>query len=325
MRGRYITRTISDDDLRDILINPHPVRSGQYVADCPLCGKSQHFYISRKTQMWDCKKCGEYGSIYKLLRLLNKSYLLEGSTIEVKERIESIRGMIAEVVSNDEVELSDLPVKKMPVGWKVSEKSTPYLRGRGITPEDCKRYNIGATAMLSKYANYVLIPVYDDGKIRGFIGRYGARAVPEGKLRYNNSRDTEFSELLFGYDEIVEETVTVILVEGVFDKIATDKALNLWSEKEIKCVCTFGKKISDRQIAKLMLKGVTNVILLYDFDAIREIKKYGLELEKHFVTSITYTNKKDIDECTREEALEVFTHLQSPREFNEDVIGKLKH
>lgn len=325
MKKNYVTRTISDDDLRDILINPHPIRSGQYVADCPLCGKSQHFYISRKTQLWDCKKCGEYGSIYKLLRLLNKSYLLEGSSVEVKERIESIRGMMQEVVSNDGVELSVLPIKKMPVGWKVSEKSTPYLLGRGITPEDCKRYNIGATNMFSKYDNYVLIPVYDGGKIRGFIGRYGAKSVPEGKLRYNNSRDTEFSELMFGYDEIVDGTITVILVEGIFDKIAVDKALNLWDDEEIKCVCTFGKKISDRQITKLMLKGVTNVILLYDFDAIKEIKKYGLELEKHFVTSITYTNKKDIDECTREEALEVFTHLQSPKEFNEDVIGKLKH
>ena len=74
-----------------------------------------------------------------------------------------------------------------------------------------------------------------------------------------------------------------------------------------------------------MLKGVTNVILLYDFDAVKEIKKYGLELEKYFVTSITYTStKKDIDECTEDEALEVFTHLKNPREFNEDVIGKLK-
>ena len=74
-----------------------------------------------------------------------------------------------------------------------------------------------------------------------------------------------------------------------------------------------------------MLKGVTNVILLYDFDAIKDIKKYGLELENNFVTSITYTSsKKDIDECSPEEALEVFTHLQKPREFNEDVIGKLK-
>lgn len=317
-------KMISDDDLKDLLINPKPTRSGQYIADCPLCGKEQHFYISRKTQMWDCKKCHEYGSIYKLLRLLDKTYLLAGSTIEEKERIESIREMTQELVSNDDTELSELPVKKMPVGWKVSAKSTKYLLSRGITSEDCKRYNIGATDMFRKYDNYVLIPIYDDGKIRGFLGRYGARKVPDNKLRYNNSIGTEFAELLFGYDEITDNTSTVILVEGVFDKIAVDKVLHLWDGEEVKCVCTFGKKISDKQIKKLMLKGVTNVILLYDFDAVKEIKKYGLELEKYFVTSITYTNKKDIDECSEDEALEVFTQLMKPRDFNEGVIGKLK-
>lgn len=320
---KYISKTISDEDLRECLVNPHLTRSGQYVCDCIFCGKEQHMYVNKKTQMFDCKKCGEYGSVYKILRHLNKLYLLDGSTIENRERIESIRGR-REEMNDNVVELSDLPVKKMPVGWRISENSTKYLLSRGITSEDCKRYNIGASDMLSKYVNYVLIPIYDDKKIRGFIGRYGAKKVPENKLRYNNSRDTEFSELLFGYDEIVSGTDTVILVEGIFDKIAVDKTLRLWDGKEIKCVCTFGKKISDKQIAKLMLKGITNVILLYDFDAIREIKKYGLELEKHFVTSITFTTKKDIDECTREEALEVFTHLQSPDKFNEDVIGKLK-
>lgn len=134
-------------------------------------GKEQHFYISRKTQMWDCKKCHEYGSIYKLLRLLDKTYLLAGSTIEEKERIESIREMTQELISNDDTELSELPVKKMPVGWKVSAKSTKYLLSRGITPEDCKRYNIGATDMFRKYENYVLIPVYDGNEIRGFFGQ----------------------------------------------------------------------------------------------------------------------------------------------------------
>lgn len=318
-------KLISDEDLKDLLINPKPTRSGQYIADCPLCGKEQHFYISRKTQMWDCKKCHSYGSIYKLLRLLDKTYLLAGSTVENKERIESIREMSQELVSNDDIELSELPVKKMPAGWKVSAKSTKYLLSRGITSEDCKRYNIGATDMFRKYDNYVLIPIYDDGKIRGFLGRYGARKVPEDKLRYNNSIGTEFAELLFGYDEITERTSTVILVEGVFDKIAVDKVLHLWDGEEVKCVCTFGKKISDKQIKKLMLKGVTNVILLYDFDAVKEIKKYGLELEKYFVTSITYTSdKKDIDECSEDEALEVFAHLMKPSDFNEGVIGKLK-
>ena len=212
----------------------------------------------------------------------------------------------------------------MPAGWKVSKASTKYLKERGITPADCIRYNIGATDLFRKFQNYVLIPIYENGEIRGYLGRYGAKKVPKDRLRYNNSVGTEFSELLFGYDEIIENTTTVILVEGIFDKIAVDKVLHLWDNEEIKCVCTFGKKISPEQSKKLMLKGVTNVILLYDFDAIKDIKKYGLELENNFVTSITYTTKKDIDECTEQEALEVFTHLQKPREFNTDVIGKLK-
>lgn len=317
------TRTISDVDLRDILINPELNRRGQYICDCPFCGKERHFYISRETQLWDCKKCGEYGSIYKLLKQLDKTYLLGGSTIEIKETIKSLREAVLEDIEEGEP-LKELPEIKMPVGWKVSLNSTEYLLNRGISPKDCKRYNIGATNLYQKYKNYVLIPIYDNGKIRGFLGRYGSKNVPENKLRYNNSVGTEFSELLFGYDEITNKTATVILVEGIFDKISVDKFLNLWDDEEIKCVCTFGKKISDGQIKKLMLKGVGSVVLLYDFDAIKDIKKYGLELEKNFVTSITYTTKKDIDECTKKEALEVFAHLQSPRQFNENVIGKLR-
>jgi hypothetical protein len=63
---------------------------------------------------------------------------------------------------------------------------------------------------------------------------------------------------------------------------------------------------------------------LYDFDAVKDIKKYGLILQEHFFTTITFTNKKDIDECTPKEALAVFEHLYNPREFNTDIIGKLK-
>lgn len=316
-------KLISDDDLKDILINPKQTRSGQYVSDCPICGKEHHFYISRKTQMWDCKKCHECGNVYKLLKILDKRYLLAGSTIVDKDKIDSIRNINQKIINN--VEVSELPVRHMPAGWKVSIESTDYLISRGITAEDCKRYNIGSTDLLRRYKDYVLIPIYDNGKIRGFIGRYGSKIVPENKLRYNNSIGTEFSELLFGYDEILNGfTSTVILVEGIFDKISVDKALDLWRDNEIKCVCTFGKKISEKQINKLLLKGVTNVILLYDFDAIKEIKRYGLELEKYFITGITYTNKKDIDECSTREAQEVFTRVMKPMEFIEGVIGKLK-
>lgn len=309
------------DSLHNAKYNP---RTKQICCDCICCGKESHMYINVQTGLWDCKKCGEYGNIYKLLRFLDKTYLLEGATITDSDTITSVREMLANEIENSEVELLELPEVKMPVGWKVLKNSNSYLMGRGITPELCERYNMGTTDMFRKYKNYVLIPIYDGGKIRGFIGRYGSKRVPDDKLRYNNSIGTEFSQLLFGYDEITSRTRTVILVEGVFDKIACDKVLNLWSDDEIKCVCTFGKKISAEQIMKLKLKGIINVILLYDFDAIREIKKFGLELENNFVTNITFTTKKDIDECSESEALAVFEHLYKPRDFNVDVIGRLK-
>lgn len=274
--------------------------------------------------MFDCKKCGEFGNIYKLLRFLDKTYLLNGATIENTDTIVSVRSMLASELESSEISVTELPEVKMPVGWRVLRNSNPYLLNRGITPELCERYKFGSTKMLRKYYNYVLIPIYDGGKIRGYIGRYGSKRVPDGKLRYNNSIGTQFAQLLFGYDDITENTATVILVEGIFDKIAVDKVLRLWESEEVKCVCTFGKKISAEQIEKLKVKGVSRVILLYDFDAIKDIKRYGIELENHFVTSITYTTKKDIDECTAEEALAVFANLKRPREFNVDVIGKLK-
>lgn len=317
-------QTISDVELKEILHVEKETRSGQYICTCPFCGKEQHFYINKKTQMFDCKKCGEFGNIYKLLRFLDKTYLLNGATIENTDTIVSVRSMLASELESSEVSVTELPEVKMPVGWRVLRNSNPYLLNRGITPELCERYKFGSTKMLRKYDNYVLIPIYDGGKIRGYIGRYGSKKVPEGKLRYNNSIGTQFAQLLFGYDEITENTATVILVEGIFDKIAVDKVLRLWESEEVKCVCTFGKKISAEQIEKLNVKGVSRVILLYDFDAIKEIKRYGIELENHFVTSITYTTKKDIDECTAEEALAVFANLKRPREFNVDVIGKLK-
>lgn len=315
---------IDDAELRSIVKVQKETRSGQYICDCPYCGKPMHFYINKKTQLFDCKKCGEVGSIYKLLKHFNKLYLLGGKKVENTITIKSIR-QIQEVAEN-KTEIKELPIKQMPIGWKVMKQPNDYLVSRHITESDCKKYQIGSTSLVSKYQNYILIPITDEGKIRGYIGRYGSKRVPENKLRYNNSLGTDFASLLFGYDDIIKDkTETVIITEGVFDKFAVDRYLQLYADESVRCICTFGKKISDIQIQKLVNKNISNVILAYDFDAIKEIKQYGMELNYYFNTSVAVScKKKDIDECTKEEAIEVFYNITPIKKFCASVIGKIK-
>ena len=314
---------IDDVELRSLIKVQKETRSGQYICDCPYCGKPMHFYINKKTQLFDCKKCGEVGSIYKLLKHFNKLYLLGAKRVENTATIKSIRQLQKDA---SEIEVKELPIKQMPIGWKVINKPNEYLKSRNITECDCKRYQIGSTSLISKYKNYILIPIIDNEKIRGYIGRYANKQVPQNKLRYNNSLGTDFASLLFGYDDIIaDKTQTVIIVEGVFDKFAVDRYLDLFADESIRCVCTFGKKISDIQIQKLVDKNIANVILAYDFDAIKEIKQYGMELNYYFNTSVAVScKKKDIDECTKEEAIEVFSDSKPIREFCASVIGKIK-
>lgn len=297
-------------------------RRTEYITKCPFCGKESHFYVNVNTLRFSCKKCWEEGGVYKLLSQFDKLYLLEGATIEDREVISKIRDLTTSAA--EDVKLEPLPPRKMPVGYKVCLHDTYLERDRGLTPAVMKRYAIGRTKLVRRYADYILIPVTTDGVITAFQGRYASKKVPPGALRWRNDTGADFAKMLYGYDDIKTSGVTVILVEGVFDKIAVDRRLRLDDCDDVKCCATFGKKISDYQRAMLQKKGVRAVVLLYDFDAIKEIKKYAFELDKYFSTNIVFTTKKDIDECNEAETLEVFERLQRPRDFAWNVIGKLK-
>lgn len=275
--------------------------------------------------MFDCKKCGVSGGIYKLLKFTDRLYLLGGVTVKKEESIKSIRQIEQEVVEESN-EAKLLPSISMPAGYRVFNKINEYLKNRGITMKDIRHWKFGETRILSRYIGYVLIPIYDNGEIRGYIGRYGAKKIPDGKLRYSNSLHTDFSCLLFGYDDIVRgETDTVIITEGLFDAIAVTKKLNLFADNSVRAVCTFGKKISQTQIQKLINKEIRNVILLYDYDALKEIKHYSAVLDEYFNTKVAVAlNKKDIDECSSEEVVEVFNNIMDVRDFAIDIVGKIK-
>lgn len=315
--------TIDDNDLRGILIDAKLNSTGQYICTCLFCGKPKHMYISQKTQRWDCKKCGSNGNIVTILKHVNRLDLIDEPIVEFKTRIQSIREAAEEL--NESVE-EDYTVNsiKLPIGWKLA-LNNEYLFSRKLSNEDIRFYELGVTNIVPELTNYIIASVKEGGVVVGYVGRYGHKNVPKNKLRYNNSKNVDFSKIIYGIDEVIKnKTHTVIIVEGIFDKFAVDRFLDLRNVDEIKCVCTFGKKFSKYQQGKLKLKNVNNIIMLYDIDAIREIKKISFEVQRLFTTNIIFTNKKDIDECSAQEAMEVFSNIYSPERFYSTVAAKLK-
>lgn len=139
--------------------------------------------------------------------------------------------------------------------------------------------------------------------------------------RYDNSV-SDFSKMLFGYDEIIKgETTDVILVEGWLSKTKTDVNLDLDSTTWLKCVATFGAKISEHQIELLKRKGIKRVYLWFEGDVIAKIKTIAGRLSSHFEVLVGYLPQgKDPNDFDQMEALAVMGNCVSPVEFSMNYI-----
>lgn len=316
-----MSKTIPYSDLLELFPSgQRKENSNHIITTCVFCQKEKHFYINKKTQLFDCKKCGEVGNIFKLLHHMGKLFLLgEFKSID-RTKIKSL----SEYKNQDEeVDVYEEPeIRKLPIGFKKVLRDK-YFEGRNLTLQNISKSQIGYTGLVPSLKNYVIMPIYEDNKCRGYLARETKN--DKNKPRYLNDKGAIFKNLLGGYDEIVDnKTKTVILVEGYIDKLSLDNIMELDEEDEIKCCCTFGKKISYSQIVKLLRKGVEKIILIYDYDAIKEMKKYSLELEKYFKVEVGYTFSKDINESTEEDVLDIFSRLQKPNQFYRKNVTKIK-
>ena len=175
----------------------------------------------------------------------------------------------------------------------------------------------------------------DGGKKVGFVGRSTLSKEEIERynsshhykiMRYKNSEESRdngnaFSKLLYNYDAI-EDNVTrsVILCEGPFDVVGLNRKLELYDNKDIVPIATFGKKISNEQMFKLQAKGVEQVVIGYDNDAKETTAKIAMELDKYFdvlIADIPDGVGKDWDEMDVEDIYDVFAFgLKTICEFN---------
>lgn len=334
----------SDTELESILKNPIESRNGsQFISDCPYCGKEGHFIISRKTDKtnirgenvsfyWSCKKCNEGGGLYRLLKKLGKLWMgdFKDSIVDVN-KVEIMNLEAANKLDYDYT----VPTIPAPIGYERIYQNK-YLENRGFTKTQFEKYEVGASWM-NTYSDFVIFLIQEDGETKAHVSRRmkdGAwfkeqedkvkdwnKKFPENKrrkpLRYNNSVDTDFGKLIYGLDEINERVDTMVIVEGITDKFNVERILDMDAkDSHWKCGATFGKKINEVQIHKLKAKGIKNVILLYDPDALEDSKRYSYDLTREFRVQVGYLDTKDPGDLSEDELYTVMENLYDPLNFN---------
>jgi len=320
--------TLTIEQLKELLPDAKlDYRKQNMRAICPKC-KHDEFGISLKdNHQFGCfrkKKCGFAGNIFTLLEFLGKPISSVARPFLVLDQFKT-RNLLK--VENEALDLT-LEKVRPPLGFKRLE-SHPYLDSRGFVEYD--KYEVGQTTIDPRYGkNYIIFLIRQEGEIRGYLGRhiwskekieqFNEKKKQEGSpkriMRYKNSI-TDFAKLLWGIDEVTDNTHTIILVEGGFDKFNVDRLLQLDDQEGIKCCASFKCKLTPEQIELMRRKkGVQRIIQLYDPDVVDEIKKNAFKLEEDFEVLIGFgTTGHDPGEMDIEELMSILEDLESPASF----------
>lgn len=335
-----------DEIIKLLDLRPSGTKGWYTAQKCPFCGAIDKFGVSfdglyngKKVSSFNCFSghCKRKGTLYFLLKYLNRLDL-----ISFEKHIDIFSNLKNSINIDRSIEIDcKMTEKSLPLKYQ-RLSSHPYLNGRGFNNEHFQFMNIGKSDLDPAIGkDYVIFIIEEDKKCVGWVARnvmskeeidqYNEKhkALGDGKyiLRWKNQKGVDFEKCLYGIDEITEETKTVILVESVTSKPNIDRILNLYYRNDLKCLATFGKKVSIYQIEKLKLKGIQNVILIFDStDAVQEMKKYSQMLQEHFHTYVGYIKdvKKDPGNISDEELFEVLENLESPSNFNISKVQKKK-
>lgn len=322
---------VKKDEIIELLNLKASGNKGWYIGNCPICGTEDKFGVvfSENSASFNCfaGKCQEKGHIFRILKLLDRTDLISFQYNPIVQ--------LKNTITKEEIgiDLSEPPVKELPRLFKRIYYDE-YLESRNFTKEHFEKYIIGESEDIT-LRNYLIFGIIENGEWKGYVARsrkskewidkYNIEAKVSGNpkcLRWKNSVNTDFDKLFFGIDEVTNKTKTIILVEGITSKANIDYLLKLFSVDDIKCLATFGKVISKYKINKLKELGIENIILLYDPDAISNSKKYSIQLAHNFNTQVGYLKNGDPGDLTYSELCDILDNLQSPLNFNINIIDK---
>jgi len=253
--------------LESVLGKSKPDKNKQdYMFQCPVCKhKKPKLVVNIVSGQYNCWTCHPPTKGKSPVSLFKKLGVETEKLVEMKSYFK-----------NDTTSLTDhnptavflpkefIPLSIIPNSISLEyRQALSYIKKRGITQYDIKRYNIGYCTS-GKYRNRIIIPSYDkDGKINYFIAR---SFEPDPYLKYDAPSCSK-SEVI-GFEYHINWRVPVILCEGVFDAIAIKR----------NAIPLFGKTIPKAVMMKLVESQVKTVYLALDKDALKESMSYAEKL-----------------------------------------------
>ena len=165
------------------------------IKTCPFCDDTGwHFYMHKETGQWDCKKCQESGSLFRLKKHLGD---IEEAIHPAYRKSTPKKPNTLAVVQYHQALLSDMA-------------ATGYLAGRRIGVQTIKRFQLGVCSMNG--ANWLCIPHLENQQVVNI--KY--RSLPPAKKEF--LREPGCRSVLFNVDALATHR-EILITEGEIDAI----------------------------------------------------------------------------------------------------------
>ena len=274
-----LNRAIEAFDLSSYVVahGGREVQTNEWLLTCPMCFKPK-LTVELNRRAWHCWVCEQYGAAnFKT----GKRQIIKGAgglvdLVQLLERWDRKRAaeyilkkanLKPENLARIDVELQQTVIKELsilrpttsisyPAYAKALDGILPYMVQRGISMSDVRTFGLFVCTG-GRYQERLIFPVYEEGRLVYYQGRAMWESKAPGFLKALNPSREEgaavSSEVLFNLHQACKYP-RVTIVEGPIDAVHVGAS----------AVCTFGKKISAMQIAKLLRAGVRALNLMWD-------------------------------------------------------------
>lgn len=247
--------------IENVLGKSHKRARENYAFNCPKCNHHKpklevNLHTDENGQNpFECWVCGFKGRTIKSL--------LKQLQVPAEQAYEILKY----VRKGDEVGYAPTSTVELPKEFQslyeatttsiIANKVRSYLYKRGFTDRDFLKYNIGYCTS-GQYTGRIIIPSYgENNQLNFFVARTFENA-------YHKYRNPECSKDIIGFENLINWSQPIILVEGVFDAIAVKRNV----------VPILGKSLSKALIKKIVSSTVEDIYIALDRDALKKALQY---------------------------------------------------